>query len=697
MKRPISTIAAATPCRKPLKAPPKRSWADKKKIKLKRSATMSAPPQLTTIPSRTDSGRSDATRVDPRTGQSRRTDASKGLTVFVLIVVTLYFGREVLVPITLALLLTFLLAAPVNWFRRFYLGRVPSVVLVVTLALGALIGIGSIIGGQLRELASDIPGYATTIEGKMATIKAEALGRFSHITAPTAPPKTPGPSPATPAGAHQGVKPPAAGAAPQPSAPLGVPASAMPSPLELVAQYVSPLMSPLATIGIVFVVAVFALLQREDLRDRLIRLIGPDDIHRTTLAMDDAGRRLTRYFLTQLAVNAVFGVVVGIGLAIIGVPRPILWGVLATILRFIPYVGSFISAILPIALAAAVKPGWSTALWTIAFYVGAEGVTGQLIEPLIYGQSSGLSPFSVIVSAIFWSWVWGPVGLFLSTPLTLCLAVMGRHVKGLEFLDVLLGDRPPLTPTESFYQRILADDADEVLEQAELMLKDMPLARYYDEVALPGMQLAARDAELGILTVEQQENIRTTINELVAGLSEQLDRKRPRAEPADDSEVDADGSALRPDIAAWQHPAEILSIAGRGPLDEPAASMLVHLLEQSGIGSRMVKYRDVSRYSVETLNASNVAMVCIAYLNINGSPAHLRYLVQRLRKHLRPGTPVLVGLWSPEDSTIRAEEARVAIGAEFFTSSFEEVLKCCEAIAVKASGKVEPAFLAAEP
>jgi hypothetical protein len=210
------------------------------------------------------------------------------------------------------------------------------------------------------------------------------------------------------------------------------------------------------------------------------------------------------------------------------------------------------------------------------------------------------------------------------------------------------------------------------------------------------MQLAARDAELGILTVEQQENIRTTINELVAGLSEQLDKKRPRAEPAEEAEAGDDG-APRPDIAAWQHPAEILSIAGRGPLDEPAASMLVHLLEQSGIGSRMVKYRDVSRYSVETLDVSNVVMVCIAYLNINGSPAHLRYLVQRLRKHLRPGTPVLVGLWSPEDSMIRAEEARIGIGAEYFTSSFQEVLKCCQAIAIDASAKVEPALLAAQP
>ncbi len=651
-----------------------------------KTAPTDTAPHLAGRPLRPDSGRSVA----------GGTDAAKALTVFVLIVVTLYFGREVLIPIALALLLTFLLAAPVNWFRRLWFGRVPSVVLVVTLALGILIAVGGLIGGQLRELAAGLPNYASTIQGKVATIKAETLGRFSHAVG-GAPPRTAAPTAthaAIPMGAHQGT-PPAAAGSPS-STPLSIPASAMPSPWQLVEQYISPLMSPLATIGIVFVVAVFALLQREDLRDRLIRLIGPDDIHRTTLAMDDAGRRLTRYFLSQLAVNTVFGIVVGVGMFIIGVPKPILWGVLATILRFIPYVGSFIAAILPIILAAAVNPGWSTALWTLAFYVVAEGLTGQVLEPLIYGQSSGLSPFSVIVSAIFWSWVWGPVGLFLSTPLTLCLAVMGRHVKGLEFLDVLLGDRPPLTPTESFYQRILADDADEVLNQAELMLKDVPLARYYDEVALPGMQLAAKDAELGILTVEQQENIKATIYELVEGLSEQLDKKRsPARGSATDATEPAENQGSRilagaPMGAAWQPQAEILSIAGRGPLDEPAARMLVHLFGQQGVSSRLVKYRDVSRNGIESLDTSNVVMVCIAYLNISGSPAHLRYLVQRLRKRLPAGTPLLVGLWAPEDATIGAEEARAAIGADFFTNSFEEVVKCCEAIAVSSRANLKP-------
>jgi predicted PurR-regulated permease PerM len=627
--------------------------------------------------------------------RSSRPDAAKVMIVFVLIVVTLYFGREVLIPVVLALLLTFLLAPPVSWFRKIYLGRVPSVVLVVTLALGVLIAIGGVIGSQLRELATDLPHYASTIEAKVTIVKQETLGRLSHVMNMAEAPHKAGPSaprPSTPVASHQGANQPEHSAQSEifPTTPTAP--QSMPTPWQLVQQYISPLMSPLATIGIVFVVAVFGLLQREDLRDRLIRLIGPDDIHRTTVAMDDAGRRLARYFLTQLSINTVFGVVIGIGLYFIGVPKPILWGVLSTVLRFIPYIGSFISALLPIALAAAVQPGWSMMLWTAAFFLIAEGVTGQALEPLIYGQSSGLSPFSVIVAAIFWSWVWGPVGLFLSTPLTLCLAVMGRHVKGLEFLDIALGDRPPLTPTESFYQRILADDADEVLAHAELILKDMPLARYYDEVALPGMQLAANDAELGALTDEQQENVKVTIYELVQGLSEYQGEKRMVSLKGPTVNDHGDHTPERPNEAgdetrskfeidaAWHKQSTVLSIAGRGPLDEPAASMLVQLLEQCDIGSKLIKYKDVSRYSVENLDTTNVAMVCIAFLNIYGNPAHLRYLVQRLRKRLPEGTSILVGLWAVDDATINVEETRASIGADYFASSFEQVLKFCQTV-----------------
>ena len=331
------------------------------------------------------------------------------------------------------------------------------------------------------------------METKIATISNYTVGRLSQLadrigskkeTATPTPPEAFPVSPA-PSGSPQVASPPAA----QPAG----------TPFDLARRYLSPVLSPLATLGIVFIVAVFALLQREDLRDRLIRLVGSDDLHRTTVAIDDGGRRLSRYFLTQLSINTMFGIIIGVGLLVIGVPKPVLWGILSALLRFVPYVGSLISAVLPMALAAAVEPGWSMVLWTAALYVVVEGVTGQAVEPMVYGHSTGLSPFSVVVAAIFWSWLWGPIGLILSTPLTLCLVVMGRHVERLEFLDVMLGDRPALTPVESFYQRILAGDADEAQDHAELILKDRSLSTYYDEVALKGLQLAANDAQRGVL------------------------------------------------------------------------------------------------------------------------------------------------------------------------------------------------------
>ncbi len=442
---------------------------------------------------------------------------------FVLIVATLYFGKEVLVPVVLALLLAFIIAPLVDLLRRIHLGRVPSVLLAVVLALGVVLAIGGVIGTQVAELSTDIPKYVGTVETKVAAVKRYTVGRLSqprrqHRSAPSA-------IAAAPAGTGSSLE----GGAPGRAGPARACGRhrRRPAPPSLAERYLSPILSPLATFGIVFVVTVFALLQREDLRDRLIRLVGSDDLHRTTLAIDDGGRRLSRYFLTQLSVNAVFGVVIGIGLLVIGVPNPVLWGILSALLRFVPYVGSFISAVLPMALAAAVEPGWSMVLWTLGLYVVVEGLTGQVIEPLLYGHSTGLSPFSVVVAAIFWSWLWGPIGLILSTPLTLCLVVMGRHVKRLEFLDVMLGDRPALTPVESFYQRILAGDADEAQDHAELLLKERSLSTYYDEVVLKSLQLAANDAQRGVLDEEKLDRIKTSVKVVVDGLANHGDQDPP--------------------------------------------------------------------------------------------------------------------------------------------------------------------------
>ena len=612
-------------------------------------------------------------------------DASRVMTLFVMIVATLYFGREVLVPVTLALLLAFVLAPLVGLLRRLHFGKVPSVLVGVVLALGVILAVGGVIGSQIAELTTDIPKYAATVEAKIASVRSYTIGRLSHLADSVGPHRAAPPSTASGVGEAPAAAPSRSGGAPPPPPA----AAATTSPLEIAKTYLGPILSPLATLGIVFVVAVFALLQREDLRDRLIRLVGSDDLHRTTLAIDDGARRLIRYFLTQLSINTGFGIVVGVGLLIIGVPNPVLWGILSGLLRFVPYIGSLLSAVLPMSLAAAVEPGWSMVLWTAGLYLVVEGLTGQVIEPMVYGHATGLSPFSVVVAAIFWSWVWGPVGLILSTPLTLCLVVMGRHVKRLEFLDVMLGDRPALTPVESFYQRILAGDADEAEDHAEMLLKERSLSTYYDEVALKGLQLAANDAQRGVLDHDQLDRIKTTVKGLVHSLAGHND-EQPSPGRSDKGSVappdDETGLAKNPDPrgvdheelpVAWRDPGAVLCIAGRGPLDEAASSMLVQLLGKHGMGARLLGYDDVSRDKVEALDVRGVTMACVSYLDITGSPAHLRYLMQRLRRRLPPGAPLLVGLWPSQDSTLKDKDIQRSIGADYFTSSLAEAVSSC--------------------
>ncbi len=608
-------------------------------------------------------------------------DAARGMALFLMVVATLYFGKEVLIPITLALLLAFILAPLVDFLQRLRLGRMPSVLLGVVLALGVIVAIGGVIGSQIASLTPDLPQYISTVQGKVSALNKSTVGKLSKWADQLGPQSA---KPAAPGGDAPAAAP-APAQAPTPQAPAS-------SPLSLAEHYLSTVLSPLATLGIVFVVAVFALLQREDLRNRLIRLIGPEDLNHTTLAIDDGGRRLSKYFVTQLIINTIFGIVIGLGLLFIGVPNPVLWGILSGLLRFVPYVGSFISAVFPLALAAAVEPGWTTFVWTGVLYATVEPLTGQFIEPLVYGNSTGLSPFSVIVAAIFWSWIWGPVGLILSTPLTLCLVVIGRHVKKLEFLDVVLGDRPALTPPEIFYQRVLAGDPDEAQYQAELLLREISLSNYYDEVALKGMQRAAHDTKRGLLDPEQLGQVREAIGALIAGLDKHIDAQPP-SDPRQNETSPLLGQTEQlvkhnPDPAGispatddipeeWRHRPAVLCVAGRGPFDEAAAAMMVQLLGKHGMAARLVRYDEVSRQRISSLDADGVAMACVCYLDISGSPAHLRYLTERLRQRLPQGAPVLIGLWADEDATLKDDKARNVIGADYLVSSLGQAVSAC--------------------
>ena len=410
--------------------------------------------------------------------------------------------------------------------------------------------------------------------------------------------------------------------------------------------------------------------------------------------MDDAGSRLSKYFLAQVGINSVFGVVIGLGLYLIGVPSPLLWGILAGILRFVPYVGAVLAAALPLALAAAVDPGWSLVIWTAALFLVSETVTGQVVEPLVYGHSTGLSPAAVVIAAIFWSWIWGPIGLILSTPLTLCLVVLGRYVDRLEFLDVLLGDRPALTPVENFYQRMLADDPDEALQQAELLLKERSLTTYYDEVALKGLVLAANDATRGVLADDRVERIRSSVRLLVEDLAAHDDRDPHPEEKAEaagvtskaEREVPAPNAISaappEPDRLApqWQTGAPVLCLAGRGPLDEAVSAILGQLLDKHGIGSRIAAHDLASRDGIRSLDLDGVAMICISYLDLNSNPAALHYLVRRLKARA-PQVPILVGLWPIDDRILKDERMRTVVGAEHYTTSLREAVETCVAVA----------------
>jgi hypothetical protein len=410
----------------------------------------------------------------------------------------------------------------------------------------------------------------------------------------------------------------------------------------------------------VLIVAIFILLQREDLRDRFIRLFGSTDLHRTTMAMDDAGQRLSRYFVSQLGVNACFGVAIGVGLRLIGVPSAALWGVLAGLLRFVPYIGPLLAAVAPLTLAAAVDSGWSTTIYVALLFLIIEPLTGYVVEPLLYGHSTGLSPMSVIVAAVFWTWMWGPVGLILSTPLTLCLVVMGRHVKSLEFFDVLLGDRPALSEVNRFYQRTLANDPDEALDQAEKMLADRSLVDYYDSVVLPGLKLAAADEARGTISRQRAAEMTRSILAVIGDLNEHIDAQ-PTGTPNQGRTIQGISTGI------------VVCVAGRGSFDDVVSAMLAQLLAQRGVASRRVLHTSLSREMITQLDLSDVKVITVSYLELRGAPAHLRYLIRRLRPRA-PHATLIAGLWPTGEPVLNDPETQKALGGDRYVASLHEAV-----------------------
>jgi predicted PurR-regulated permease PerM len=612
-----------------------------------------------------------------------------------LFIAALYFGREIFVPIALAILLSFVLAPLVGLLQRARVPRGFSVVSVVVLAFIVIFGLGTLIANQLSQLAGDLPVYQSTMREKIKSVRgatassgtleraADMLQELSReLDKPKEDKSVRGPTPrlgdpnATP------VRPvPVEVRQPDPGA------------LENLRTLIAPLLNPLATTGIIIIFVIFILIQREDLRNRLIRLAGSHDLQRTTAALDDAATRLSRLFLAQLLINATFGVIIGAGLSLIGVPSAILWGILAAVLRFVPYIGSAISAAFPLALAAAVDPGWSMLAWTLALFLGVGPVVSQVIEPLVYGQSTGLSPVAIVVSATFWTALWGPIGLVLATPLTVCLVVLGRHVERLEFLDVIFGDRPALSPSEMFYQRMLAGDPTEAAEKAEEFLKEKSLSSYFDEVALKGLQLAQVDAKRGALDQPRMIKIREAITEFASDLSTQDDSVPDVTSPTIDAEAAAALETV-PDAAVssnlpvvqkadlplnWQGEFPVLSLAGRTPLDEAAAVLFAQLSNAHGLAARVESADALSPANIARLGTAGVEFVCLSYLDAS-SPAHMRYSVRRLRRQL-PKATVMLGCWAENIDAEQLQELRATAKADTAAKSLSEAMMICRTTA----------------
>lgn len=481
----------------------------------------------------------------------------------------LYFGRHVLIPLALAIMLSLLMAPAVRALRRIGVGRTSSVLMVVlTLAVSCLtVAVG--LGAQVLRIAESLPQYEATIHRKLKTLDEATLGRVRVLTSEASgliDIHNPEPisHPAIYAGHHE---------LESPSSTSGLNAAAD-QPLHLIGKVLTTVWTPLQGTGIVLLVVIFVLLEHESLRDRIIRIAGATDIRAMTLALNDAGGRLSRYFVSQSSVNLAFGVAIWVALRLLGVPQAMLWGALAGIMRFVPYVGVAIAALFATALSFAVDPGWSLAAGTLAVFIVLDMITAQLLEPRLYGHATGLSPLSVVVGAIFWSSLWGPVGLVLSTPLTLCLLVAGRHMKAFGLLELLLGDVQPLTLPQRFYQRALAGDPHEIIANARAFLKSNTLARYCDEVLLPALHLARLDAEPSAPGKDQHRKICRVIVEVVTALNSTGLRLKPRQ----------DRGAVLDEVSAgrWlRQQREALSGKWQGPLGVPAGSVVLCL----GVGS----------------------------------------------------------------------------------------------------------------
>ena len=534
-----------------------------------------------------------------------------------IILALLYLGRSVLIPLALAIMLSLLVAPLIRVLRRLRIGKAASVLVAVAGLAVLCVGIAAALGTQILHIAESLPQYESNLQRKLKTFEEVTVGPIVRLTNETS----------RLTGIHQFEE---ASSVPARDTERSLPTVAVPDvplreqpefgshALQLVWKLLTTVWHPLQFAGIVLLVLIFVLLEYESLRDRFIRIAGATDIRRATLALNDAGDRLSRYFVSQFAVNLAFGLAIWMSLSVLRLPQALLCGILAGAMRFVPYVGVAMAALFASALALAVDPGWSLAVSTLGLFMLLDIVVGQLVEPHLYGHATGLSPLSVVVGAIFWSWLWGPAGLILSTPLTLCLLVAGRHMKGLGVLELLLGSARPLTLPQRFYQRALSGDSHEIIADAQAFLKNNSLAAYCDRVMIPALHFIRLDAEAGATSGGQQLKIRRVIVDVAAALCGNGPKILQRHSRGAVLEEITAGRWLRQQreqlTGKWQGPlgvprgSIVTCFALGSPADDLATELLVRLLRSQKIDARHFSTAEIDAGLPAGANADGVAI-----------------------------------------------------------------------------------------
>lgn len=569
---------------------------------------------------------------------------------FVLVAAVLYWAQPVLVPIALAMLITFVLTPPVTWLQR-WIGRVPAVLTIVVVLGLALSATGYLVARQMSDLAGELPGYRSNIRQKIADVRNAGRGGSVERIQETVKEIQKELESVERAGGKSKPPPLTVRTEPDPAA-WGWP------------SWLAPFLGPASTASLVVVLVVFMLLEREELRGRLIGLIGHGNLAVTTKAFDEAGRRVSRQLLMQALVSGIYGTLAGLGLWAIGVPYPLLWAALGAALRFVPYLGPIAAAGAPLMLSLAVFPGWVQPLWVLALFIVLELFTNLVLETVLYAGAAGVSQVALLIAVAGWTWLWGPIGLLLATPLTVCLVVLGKHVSGLEFLATLIADAPALAPDIHYYQRLLAHDQSEAAEIVARHLSDHPTETVYDALLIPALNYAEQDRMEGRIDDDDEQVVIEATRELMADTTSILE---PAASAPPDDAPPSECAGTEVDAAA---PLRVVAYPANGTADALALGMLADLLQRQPVAFEISSSRLLTSEVVELVRTRQASLLCIADLPPSVS-SKTRYILRKLRAEF-PSLPILVGRWAPGPLADEERRALVDAGATEVSGSVVE-------------------------